>query len=1057
MIRFLIPVAVLLSFVPVAPAQEPAYRDDLRFAEALRNRGDNDLALEFLQQLAKGAPPDLLKELSLEFAKTRLRVAADEPESAKRLAQYHLARKEFEKFIADNPGHPRLAEANIDIARVLNFTGKTELNQAVVAEERKTKRELATQARATLEQAAVKLAAAGKELQDAVTKLPDPDGIKDVKEKRAAEAVKLRAETEVQQTELDRALNLYDQAACYTLVGNDQSSSDTLIEAKKLLAPIASGSPRQSITWKARAWLGRIDFETESTDKAHARFQEVIPASNVPAAADGIRLAKYFRLKVIQKSPREDDRKKGVNSTIIASARNWRSDYRRYWNTPEGHGITFMLAETLIDEAQDAPKDDPKEKKLPAPKKGEFRKKELTPLKKAEYRQEARRLLRELENSENEFTDRARRMKIGLMNELGVFKIPVEKLAKFEDLYVRSQFEASKLAGETTEDGRKARIANILKAIEKALATPEAKKMQNSLELNTARSTYIYWALNTGKLVEAIKVGEQFARDDPRSSQAEMSAVYALQAYGQVVSQNKDAEDAPELRSRMFSFAGYMEDRWPTTIAGEIARHSIGLQLLREENFREAIKKLSLIGPGYGSYTLVCFQISDACAKAEKASLEPIIGDQKGDYKKRALQALLRMPDSALLSGDPLTNQLFISGKATLGRELFRFKRFQQMNDLAAAYLARIDKLTFNDDKEKNLAILNQLRFELVDVKLFASYGLADAAFQASNHELVLEILDPLVDAPADSQEKTNLQKNPTLGTGLFILALRSTIQLGKIDRTDAVLNAIESVSGEEGAGDTKILKLLSFLIRGQVDEIRTRNDKVALATAVDGYVKILKKRTAKAKAKSTPELIRAVADCYSSMGRHAEAAAQLEKTPDPKAKPGTDEEKSFHRVQLLLSQEYRLSKDKANFAKARKLMNAIMGDAKTPDWGRKDLLALIENGNLLEAEEKYADAFALWKNLVRRLQSQIGNPAVKAKFLDCYFHMILSYYKDGMTKAGKDERDKVTAEATIQLANFEKSYGEDFGNEAVKKQVDELLAKEAALKAAFEASRKKK
>ena len=95
---------------------------------------------------------------------------------------------------------------------------------------------------------------------------------------------------------------------------------------------------------------------------------------------------------------------------------------------------------------------------------------------------------------------------------------------------------------------------------------------------------------------------------------------------------------------------------------------------------------------------------------------------------------------------------------------------------------------------------------------------------------------------------------------------------------------------------------------------------------------------------------------------------------------------------------------------------------------------------------------------LVKRLQPSIArNSAIKDKFLECFFHMILTYYRVGLTKPGKDERDKAVGTAAAQLAGLEKSYGDDFGNEAMKKRVNDLLAAEPALKAAFEASRKKK
>ncbi len=144
--RFLLFAALVVLFIGgSAAAQEVDFREDFRFAEMLRARGDNDLALEFLKRLERTASPELLKELPLEFAKTGLRVAGEEAEVARRLALYKEARENFQKFIDANPQHPRVAEANIDIAHVLNLQGKTELGQALMAEDAKTKKDLAAQ------------------------------------------------------------------------------------------------------------------------------------------------------------------------------------------------------------------------------------------------------------------------------------------------------------------------------------------------------------------------------------------------------------------------------------------------------------------------------------------------------------------------------------------------------------------------------------------------------------------------------------------------------------------------------------------------------------------------------------------------------------------------------------------------------------------------------------------------------------------------------------------------------------------------------------------------
>src|SRR5437660_1139953 len=140
--------AFVLLAGQAALAQDPDFKEDLRFAEALRLRGDNALALEFLQKLQKTASPGLARELSLEIARTSLRAAAEVPEAARRLQLSHEARAAFQQFINENPDHPRIAEANLDLARVLNFQGKTELNQARLSGDGKDRTQLLLQARA---------------------------------------------------------------------------------------------------------------------------------------------------------------------------------------------------------------------------------------------------------------------------------------------------------------------------------------------------------------------------------------------------------------------------------------------------------------------------------------------------------------------------------------------------------------------------------------------------------------------------------------------------------------------------------------------------------------------------------------------------------------------------------------------------------------------------------------------------------------------------------------------------------------------------------------------
>src|SRR5262249_32551365 len=151
--------------------------------------------------------------------------------------------------------------------------------------------------------------AAEKEVKAQLDKLPDLDSINDPKMKKEAENARFAVENELKQTQYERGLNLYDQATALFVRGEDAKSSELLVEAKKILDPLASGDARHPSTWRARAWLGRIINETETADKARARFQEVLNESPTGPAAEGIRLARYFRLLVISKSPSDADKK----------------------------------------------------------------------------------------------------------------------------------------------------------------------------------------------------------------------------------------------------------------------------------------------------------------------------------------------------------------------------------------------------------------------------------------------------------------------------------------------------------------------------------------------------------------------------------------------------------------------------------------------------------------------------------------------------------------------------------------------------------------------------
>src|SRR5439155_10490365 len=133
--------------------------------------------------------------------------------------------------------------------------------------------------------------------------LPDPETITDAKKKKEAAAARARVDRELKQTELERGLNLFDQATVADLNGEAKLSADLLLDAKKVLDKMVGESASDPYSWKARAWVARIQLDIQSASDARKRLAAILNQAETPITTEGIRLARYFRMLVIRKSP----------------------------------------------------------------------------------------------------------------------------------------------------------------------------------------------------------------------------------------------------------------------------------------------------------------------------------------------------------------------------------------------------------------------------------------------------------------------------------------------------------------------------------------------------------------------------------------------------------------------------------------------------------------------------------------------------------------------------------------------------------------------------------
>jgi hypothetical protein len=1000
-------VVFLLCLVALpSVGQEPPYAEDLQFVRELRNRGYNDLAREYLDKLAKSAGPALKKELPLERALTEMEAAADEPDSSKRIALYAQAHREFSEFLRANPRHPRAAETKLDIARATTLQGKTQLGRALLEDDRAVRSAEGAKARSTLVEASKQL----KQLP----KTP--------------------------QTELAVALNLLDQSDTYLNLGIDaetRASTQLIQQARQILAKLTEGENNNSITWQARAWAGRCDDMLDDPASAIKKL-EAVTSTTVSAARDGKRLARYFLLLARKKKPNDSPAaKESVNNALIKQALDWLRDYPTYTRTSEGFGVQYALARFLLEDAKN-PKLDPRTRKNTVVR--------------------ARKYLSSLEKTENEFTDRAKRLKIEAMAEQGTFKEPINRLTTFEDCYVRAQYEQMQI-GENAkqfkdnksraEVERKKHVKTIIDVLQAGLKKPDAKG--SSIELNNARALLTFYLLDEGKAKEAIEVGEPFARKDRSSSQAASAAVYALVAYGQLqAKRERSAADAAALREdaeykaekeRMLSLARFMAQRWPKERAGDLARHEVALHLLREEKEEktvEAIKELSAITSAYPSYIRTQFLL--ARAALQQAAQDKDKGDP-GSYRKLALTALraLPVPDAA---SDPQTNGEYIQARLLLSLELIKDNQLPEADAVLAALASKLASLKLEDDPAKDKEKRSKLEDARMQIALRSTVLQANNDFKAAKYKEAAGRLDPLL-------EKFNAAQLPQLkesglASSAIALDLRANVQLNDMARARAATRSLQLLQADKGADNiTAILSQLVALITQQIEELRKKGDKDSLKKAQAGFTAILNDVVGGQK-KLTPKLAFLLARCYAGMDEHKKAVDLLQNSA---AEASGADVTLHHLIQLLLVQEYRHLKESD---KAQALLDEIIkGKDGKPGWGGRNLDAQKLRVLLMEDREDYAAAARLCDSYVGQLVRRLDDNKLKDYYFEFYYHLIYCVLKHGQRLDAADKKAKAVHDAAVRLVALEKRQG-GFGSEESKKRFDELLEKETELRTQY-------
>jgi hypothetical protein len=1044
--------ALLLPALPLGPAGRAEEMPHLEFVRALRERRYPELALEYLNRLAKNPPPEVASILPLEMARTRLDLAATNPDVSARLQLYTAARKELEEFLQKNPNHPLAAAAKFDIANVVRRQGKSALGQLKTAANKQAE---ALEARKILDDAATLLTGAEKSLKDQLARYDDPKTAKEKEEKKELEEA-------YNKTRLEEALNFLDKADTFfgdpVVVGKERAGvvDKAITVLDKLVGQTDAGNP---INAQARAWLGYCYFQRGEDSKAHEKLQDVTKETG-KATQTGKRLARYFLIRLmLEKTEGKED--------PVAEMESWLKDYGAFASTPEGNHIRYLLAERLAGQgAAAALKGTPKQKQL-------FTR--------------AKNLCKDLEQTENEYTNDARIVKFKIINAEGGLSGDIAKLTTFDDCWIRAQWEAHQLdealkdpknAGQHKEISDK-HFKIILEALTRGLKLAGPKSPPE--DVNNARAFLAYTYLTKEDYPAAVKAGEELAYTRPRPAQASKGATYALMAYTQLVNDpvkyKLTPDDEKTYKDKLRKLAEFIAATWPADPAADVAHHRIAMLLYKDaqdtgkghpEKWAAVVDELSRIRPSYGEAVFSQYLLA---MSAFQADAETRAGPaDKHPFKERALEALKAMP-APPPGADPTMVHTYAQGKLALGQHLFQEKKFDEVEKNASTVLSQVKDQAFPDQ-----ATHDKMISDLEGQVLFAKYFVADADYKAGQYAKVSTSLAPVI-VDVKAKKLGVLEKELQLRWALLGLALKAQVQQGNIPGAKDVLDVIQSLGEKDDAGNntTQTLVQIIQMLKDQIQEIRRKGDKDKLAKTIASFAVFLDALAKNQEKNKTPEITLLLSTGYASVDNHKKAAQILEdylkahpEEPPAPMKKGEQPTLDRARFELINVSHIRALRQSGQVAAAWKKMDEIT-EAKEgkPGWGTKNLEAIKEkNFLLMEGRPAKDDPTKLvplfgraaegWNGLVNTLQGQVGrgDARLREQYYECYYWLVYCWYKHGQRYTdAKDEKKR--ADAIKQAASFIIKLEEktpDLGGDASKARFDDLLKAEPALKEQYDA-----
>jgi tetratricopeptide (TPR) repeat protein len=573
--------AIALAAQIAAGAEQP-----LRFLHLLQENGYGDVAVDYLEMLAKR--PDMPAEIrdvwELEMARSLMAAAADAFDAREKEQLLRESREHLAKFIKEKSNHPAAAMASVAWSEFLVKQSLDQIRQAKPLDKNKEQQEkLLAEARTGLAEAREKLQQAEGKFQTRLGELPPlPKASARKSERDEALAARIEAEANLREAQLQIAMIDYYLAQTY-LDSKSEERTEALKKAAAALDAVYQGtrsspvdSPVYRIALRAHAWHGKTADELGDFQLAMDLYDEVLvnaadPGDKTPATGLEPLYAQveYFRLLMLAKQKPDQ---------FLADATAWLQSNRRMKRTEGYQGVCLEVAkaELALAETANGPE-------------------------KARRILDARHLLAEMAKVRSPYQHEALLLRRDLL-----------KAAGNSNLEVTTFDEAVALGSAAAADGQweQARAA-YNKALELAArsrredpaAVAEVREELTAIQTEMARDLF-----RKGKFDECLEMARGIVFEDAQRKVVRRESAAAARAAALAVAAALNLYDAapkdkkPAALEKMTRLAEFTEKNWPDRAEADDARIARGQAKLVVEQVRAAIDVFQRVNPKSARY-----------------------------------------------------------------------------------------------------------------------------------------------------------------------------------------------------------------------------------------------------------------------------------------------------------------------------------------------------------------------------------------------------------------------------------------------------------------------